>query len=505
VIASFRVSSAAVVLLVAGLLGLPAQSASAAPVEACAPTPKTATSLCLSYDFTATKAGTTTPTKNTQEPVDVRLAFENTSTDFKTTQGRWLTSVSANLLGSADSNGVIAPSASLPDGLLLAGSSAACGTDQGNFAACIAGSGTGYAVVPDNPLGCAVCDLTFGIQRIENERDSLGIQVSRLKITLNVCVNKQTILSLPRWDCTSGKGLTQVVSLGQVGQPLPFTLKAPTVASTSRTTIGSASVFLQGRSNQLATGGTTPTMFETAKLPMKCGPSSASGSARAVSGATAVVPRSMEIVQCAQLTVGQPGSRRVVFGLTTTISGKLEFYDRDPSGNIAGPIQGAPIVLRACPATAVLKCANETDVVLTNFAGIFTFTVAPRKNTRYFVEYEGFEDDPIVLLGSYYSRNVNVAPKITRTPDRTRIRSGQRVRLTGKVYPNHAGQLVSIQRLTGGVWKRVARTTLTNRSTYSRSLILKGARGSTARLRVILPAHSDHLLGSSPSVRIRFS
>ncbi len=496
-------------LVLSALLVLPTQSANAAPVEACTPqtTPRSDLALCLSYELSATKAGTTTATQNTQEPVDVTMTWENTSTNHKDEAGqpRWLNRITANLLGSADSPGLITPGALLPDGLLLAGSSAPCAPGNGNaFTACTAGQGTGYAVVPDNPIGCAVCVMTFGIQRIENERDDLGTQVSKLKVTLDVCVNKLTVLGLPNWDCTA-KGLVQTIPLGQMGQPLPFTLTTPTLSIASRTGITTAAVKLLGRSDQLAAGGSAPRSFVTARIPMKCGPSNADGTARAVSGATVTVVRSIEVLQCAQLTVSQPASR-LLYGNRTSVTGTLRAYDRSVGGDMVNhPITFEPVTLRACPHTAVVPCSATPRTVRTDEFGRFSFLLGPVANTRYFVAYAGFHDDPIHLPGSYVSRKVLVAPRISRTPNRTTVPSGQTVQLTGRVAPKHAGRAVSLQRFVGGTWKTVARATLTSTSTYTRTVRLTGARRSTTRLRVVLPGHTDHLQGVSPSVTITFS
>ena len=85
-----------------------------------------------------------------------------------------------------------------------------------------------------------------------------------------------------------------------------------------------------------------------------------------------------------------------------------------------------------------------------------------------------------------------------------RLRSGGTVRLTGGVQPNHADRTVLVQRKVAGVWRQIASTTLTATSHYAKSVVLRGASGSKAPLRVVLPSHADHLVGTSKTVTITF-
>ena len=186
-------------------------------------------------------------------------------------------------------------------------------------------------------------------------------------------------------------------------------------------------------------------------------------------------------------------------GGTATISGKLYEY------NTGVPMLGETLTLRACRTDAVEPCAAApVSTVVQAPIGRYSFTVKPSKNTQYFVEYAGYTDDPVFLPGSYVAKRIDVAPKVTRSVSRSTMPSGGTVTVTGSVAPNHAGSLVRIQRLIAGVWTTRWRATLTARSSYTKSLTLKGARGSSTRLRVVLPAHSDHVTGTSPAVTIRF-
>jgi hypothetical protein len=161
---------------------------------------------------------------------------------------------------------------------------------------------------------------------------------------------------------------------------------------------------------------------------------------------------------------------------------------------------GTQVQLRACATSATVPCATIKSSKLTTAGGAFSFTVKPSKNTRYFVRVGAVGGKP----SSYVDKRINVAPKITRTASRTTMPSGGTVRLTGAVAPNHAGKVVKIQRRVAGVWTTIARATLNSTSHYAKTLTLRGARGSSAVLRVVLPAHSDHVTGTSPTVSIRF-
>jgi hypothetical protein len=497
---SLRRPAAAAVLLVGTLLSFPGPS-SAAATETCAPTPKTAASICLTYDFQAFKFGTTTPTRNTQEPVDVGVSFQNTSTGYRDEAGqpRWLTRLSANLVSRADMNPLITGSAQLPDGLLVSGSAAPCAPGSGHsFTACTAGRGTGFALGNGN-LACPdVCDMTFGIQKIVNERDGLGSHLGQFKVTLDVCL-KKTVLSLPVWSCDQTKGLTQTVTIDRAtpGQPT-FNLTMPATALTQRTTIDQAFLFIRGLSDQLVTGPADK-IYTVAKLPMRCGFGDVSGSARSVGGTQVTVSKQFEVRNCAQLDATASRSR-VTHGGTATVSGKLYEY------NTGIPMISETLQLRACSTDAVEPCsATPVTTVVQPPTGRYSFTVKPSRNTRYFVQYAGYSDDPVFFPGSWVAKRIDVAPKVTRTVSRTTMPSGGTLKISGSVAPRHDGKVVNIQRLSAGVWKTISRATLTSRSTYAKSLVLRGSRRSTAQLRVVLPAHSDHVIGISPTVAIRFS
>lgn len=439
---SLRRPAAAAVLLVGALLSFPGTS-SAAATETCSPTPKTAASTCLSYDIQFFKFGTTTPTRNTQEPVDVGISFQNTSTGYRDEAGqsRWLTKLSANLVSAADLPPLLTGSAQLPDGLVVTGSATECVPGSGHtFDACTAGRGSGFALGNGN-LACPdVCDMTFGIQRIVNEHTGLGSHFGRFKVTLDVCL-KKTVLSLPVWSCDQTKGLTQTVTIDRAtaGQATKFSLTMPTTTLTQRTTIDQADLFIRGLSNQLVTGPADKT-YTVAKLPMRCGYGDVSGSATSVGGTQVTVSRQFEVRNCAQLDAIANRSR-VTYGGAATISGKLYEYNTDI------PMIGETLQLRACSTDAVEPCgATPVTTVVQPPTGRYSFTVKPSRNTRYFVQYAGYSDDPVFFPGSYVTKRIDVAPKVAWTVSRTTMPSGGTLKISGSVAPRHAGKVVNVSR-----------------------------------------------------------
>jgi hypothetical protein len=486
-----RRCAAAAVLLTAAPLGLPTGTASATPVEVCNTATQEPSSLCVAYDFSVVEAGTSTPTTQSLEAMDAALHFENTSTDYvgDAGQARWLTSVSANLLSSGSIRPVVTGTAALDDGLLLAGSpvgqDCAPGADH-LFSSCTAGHGKAYVI--SQLIGCTnPCLATFGIQRIENETENLGSHLLQVKATLDLC--KQS--SLGAWDCTGPfgafKGQTQTLTIDQpaAGEPLTLDMDMPQISGAERVTIHSADILLRGRSNRLA-DGTTVTQQTVVRLPAQCGEVSGAGTVTAVGGTTVSAAVPFRVTGCTTLT-GAPARSTLVYGASTTVSGRLV------ETGTATPIAGRTLVVQACPVNRACTARSAT----TGDAGGYSLAVTPSRTTKYVIS------DPV--SNRTIARTVRVAPEVGLVASRTSMPSGGTVRVTGRVAPAHAGKVVRIQLKVSGVWKTIASPTLRSRSAYARTLTLRGTRGSTARLRVVLPAHADHAKGVSRTVVIRFS
>jgi uncharacterized protein len=131
--------------------------------------------------------------------------------------------------------------------------------------------------------------------------------------------------------------------------------------------------------------------------------------------------------------------------------------------------------------------------------GAFGFRHRPDETTRYRVVFTGGADD---LPSTSPERRVVVRPKVTIHPNATVVDRGERIVFTGLVAPNHAGQIVRLQRrLDSGAWRVVDEATLDTWSEY-RLRFTPTQRGSI-RFRVLKLADGDHGSGFSDPVTIR--
>jgi hypothetical protein len=180
------------------------------------------------------------------------------------------------------------------------------------------------------------------------------------------------------------------------------------------------------------------------------------------------------------LTLGaQPGT--VVFGRTTTLSGKL-------TGNNNA---GRQVTLRSDPFP--FDNFSDAGTATTNTQGDYASAQKPTVNTRYQAR-SGNEESGIVT--------VLVRPRVSLRLSDSTPSAGQRVRLSGRVCPEHDGARVAIQRRTRTGFRTVARTTLkdvpgSTCSRYARGIRVR--RDSTYR--TVLGAHNDHARGTSPRRR----
>jgi len=477
----------ALVLVLSGLALLAPPAATAALAEVCNPSPKTASSLCLTYGFTVTDTGTDTETTKTQHPVDLALAFANTSDNYVDEGGRprWLNRVAASFPGTL----LLAPSSQLPDELLIAGGAVGqdcpAGADYA-FTACEAGYGVAY--VAGVPLYCpGVCKATFGVRRIVNQRDNLSTY-GQYRAELAMCLDANG--GTPSCDLAQDQTATVEVERSAVGAPFKLAMAVPASDLVDDITIDTATLHLIGTATQLSDGSTVAAK-DVIRLPARCGVSTVSGSVTSNGGTTVTASIPFETTGCADLIL--TSSRPVLtFGQESLLSGVLTDYD-----NAHAPMPGATITLRQCPVGKA--CATRSTT--TDADGRYAFTVKPVGTTAYTVTHPYDGTHPAVSLAT----TVKVKPLVTIQASATKVRSGGSVKLAGAVKPAHAGKTVVIQRKVAGVWTRIATATLTSRSLYAKVVVLKGARGSKALLRVVLPAHPDHLVGTSPTVTVTFS
>jgi len=482
---SLRTALVGLLPLLLVTLGLTQPSYAAASASVCSD--QTTSALCLDYSYAVFEAGTTKETTVSRKAVDLKVGFQNTSSNYINESGRprWLDKLTAKFPASLITKGT----AQLPDELLVAGvpDGASCGpgTDF-SFAGCGAGHGVGYVYNVLGGLLCSSpCKLTFGIQRLVNDRDGLGSNLAKFRGVLDACIDTNG----GAMSCDQQQTITQNVLIPQpTNGTLALSLTIPPSDSYDDLTIDQATIKLNGTSTRLADGSTVAKQTY-AQLPGTCGQVSVSGAVTSNDGTTVSATIPFTVTGCTALTAVAATSS-LVYGASSTIAGTL----KDTVHNAA--LSGASIVLRTCPVGG--SCTTRTT--MTNGSGGYSFGVKPARNTSYTISYPGTAN----LASASQTRTVKVAPKVTVTASRTTMPSGGTLKLTGTVAPSHAGKTVLIQRKVSGVWKTIVKATLNSSSAYAKSFTLSGAKGSRAALRVVLPAHTDHLAGVSKTVFITF-
>jgi hypothetical protein len=163
----------------------------------------------------------------------------------------------------------------------------------------------------------------------------------------------------------------------------------------------------------------------------------------------------------------------VVFGATTTISGKA-----------GAAKQGATIALQRDP-TPLGDGWQDFRTATVGKGGGYSFTVPPFIATSYRVVAEG-------------TPSAGALVKVRPSVGLSLARSGSLTRFSGSVKPARDGARVSIQRKSAsGAWKTVRTATLkdagSTRSTYSARLTVR----STGTYRTKLAAATGYLTGTS--------
>jgi len=174
----------------------------------------------------------------------------------------------------------------------------------------------------------------------------------------------------------------------------------------------------------------------------------------------------------------------VVYGGAVTIFGSLTGTG---SANAAVTLQQAPF-----PYTRYTNLAGGT----TNALGAYSFGgLRPGLNTRYRVKAKRVTSAS-KLVFVRYRVSLSVSDS---TPTR-----GQRVRFSGVVSPAASGRLLLVQRRgTDGVFRTVARTTLTSRSATSSRFSLTKRILSSGIYRAHIGADGAHEPGNSGTRRLR--
>lgn len=178
-----------------------------------------------------------------------------------------------------------------------------------------------------------------------------------------------------------------------------------------------------------------------------------------------------------------PNTATVKFGGAVTLSGRLT--GKNNSGRTV-TIEEDPF-----PVDTFASAGTAT----TNASGDWTFARTPTANTRYRARSGNAESKTV---------DVTVRPAITlKLSDRTPA-TGQLVRFSGRLCPEHDGTAIALQRRSGKTWRTIRRPVLKDIpgatcSSYSKRLRVR--RDSAYRARFL--GDADHVAGNSRVRRAR--
>jgi hypothetical protein len=147
------------------------------------------------------------------------------------------------------------------------------------------------------------------------------------------------------------------------------------------------------------------------------------------------------------------------------------------------PNEKVTLFARRAMTSTFVPVASST----TNGEGNYTLTYNPPWTVELQVRFAG---SPRGYAAVSAKRVVTVVPAANLSVSTYAIRLGASFTLTGNVGPNHAGQIVYIQRKVSGVWRNIASTRLSSTSTF-RLVYRPNARG-TWEMRAYKPADGDH-------------
>jgi hypothetical protein len=189
---------------------------------------------------------------------------------------------------------------------------------------------------------------------------------------------------------------------------------------------------------------------------------------------------------------GEPGKQAGSLSLTAAPNPVRFGQSVTISGTLTGPNPtGRTITLREDPFP--VDDLSNVGTVDTDAAGNYSFVRNPTANTRYQTRQGGNESEIVT---------VTVKPSVTlRFGDRTPA-AGTRVRLRGKVCPEHDGGTLQIQRRKAPKqWRTVARVTMADAGTcssYGRRLRVR----RDGAFRTLFAADADHAAARSRVRRI---
>ena len=157
-------------------------------------------------------------------------------------------------------------------------------------------------------------------------------------------------------------------------------------------------------------------------------------------------------------------------------------------------VPGAVLVVTRGTAAAPTYALLRT--VVADTTGTATWTVSPRRNSIYRVDFAG----DAVWGAAFAETTVSVRPRLTLTAT-TPVYEGAKVTFSARARPAHPGATVDVQRLIAGTWTpwRSVKLDAESRATFR---WVSDRRGYVA-FRLAMTADADHVAGTGAKCVVR--
>ena len=445
-----RVPPTALLLALLAALIPSAGSVAAAPMEACSPTPKVASSFCITTDVSV----------NTTSSAPAKLAFELANTSTETTSPNWLSALTVAIAPTTAGAFGITPSSAMPHGLVVAGSTS-CTSPA--FTDCV---GSGAAKISVSGFAAGHYDGTFGVRRIINVNPPpegvrahyAGIIDMCLPYGGNPCqipLEQQFTISVP-----------EVSGAEPLSFSFPVRFSGTVPGGNYDAAVHTFEMAISGASNQVYNGSEVEptTMTRVLSTPQTCG--AVTGT---VTGSTAeTVPR-VVMTEHSQVITRCPVARFVA-----TPEGFKASFDGSASSAFD-------------PRTVTRWFWDFGD-------GTTKTTTTPSVTHPY--DSDGPHTATLSVRDSAGARSAVVTRTVKGTATTVGVtKSPTAVTVAGGVTPNHSGHevLVLLDRLVGDAFdnQRNRNVTLDGTSRYATSFGRLPA--GTCRIRVVFAGDNDHL------------